>query len=49
MRRQPGLAGEGHLPKPFVNGIGLEDATKFSLKCVGNYYDAGTPEMLTAC
>ncbi|MCB0759791.1 MAG: hypothetical protein KDC01_15140, partial [Flavobacteriales bacterium] len=30
--------------KPFVIGIGIEEANKFSLKCVGNYYDAGTPE-----
>jgi Ca-activated chloride channel family protein len=39
------LQAKGIILKPFVIGIGLEDATKFSLKCVGNYYDAGTPEM----
>ncbi len=39
------LQSKGIILKPFVIGIGLEDAGKFSLKCVGNYYDASTPEM----
>ncbi len=39
------LQAKGIILKPFVIGIGLEDAGKFSLKCVGNYYDANTPEM----
>jgi Ca-activated chloride channel family protein len=39
------LQKKGIILKPFVIGIGLEDAGKYSLKCVGNYYDAGSPEM----
>lgn len=39
------LQAKGVILKPFVIGIGLEDMGKFSLKCVGNYYDANTPEM----
>lgn len=39
------LQAKGIILKPFVIGIGLEDAGKYSLKCVGNYYDASTPEM----
>jgi len=39
------LQAKGIILKPFVIGIGLEDAGKFSLKCVGNYYDATTPDM----
>lgn len=39
------LQAKGIVLKPFVIGIGLEDAGKYSLKCVGNYYDASTPEM----
>ncbi len=39
------LQAKGIMLKPFVIGIGLEDAGKYSLKCVGNYYDASTPEM----
>jgi len=38
------LQAKGIVLKPFVIGIGIEEANKFSLKCVGNYYDAGTPE-----
>jgi len=37
------LQAKGIILKPFVIGIGLEDSP-FNLKCVGNYYDAGTPE-----
>lgn len=39
------LQAKGIILKPFVIGIGIEEANKFSLKCVGNYYDAGTPEV----
>jgi Ca-activated chloride channel family protein len=39
------LQSKGIILKPFVIGIGLEDAGKYNLKCVGNYYDATTPEM----
>lgn len=39
------LQAKGIILKPFVIGIGIEDAGKYSLKCVGNYYDAGSPEM----
>lgn len=38
------LQAKGIILKPFVIGIGIDEANKFSLKCVGNYYDAGTPE-----
>lgn len=38
------LQAKGIILKPFVIGIGIEEANKYSLKCVGNYYDAGTPE-----
>lgn len=39
------LQAKGIILKPFVIGIGLEEAGKYSLRCVGNYYDASTPEM----
>jgi Ca-activated chloride channel family protein len=39
------LQAKGIILKPFVIGVGLEDAGKYSLECVGNYYDAGSPEM----
>jgi len=39
------LQAKGIILKPFVIGIGIEDASKYSLKCVGNYFDASTPEM----
>lgn len=39
------LQAKGVVLKPFVIGIGLEDAGKYNLKCIGNYYDANTPEM----
>ncbi len=38
------LQAKGIILKPFVIGIGIDEANKYSLKCVGNYYDAGTPE-----
>ncbi len=39
------LQAKGIFLKPFVIGIGLEEGGKYNLKCVGNYYDASTPEM----
>ena len=39
------LQAKGIFLKPFIIGIGIEEAGKYSLKCVGNYYDAGSPEM----
>ncbi|MFT3886014.1 MAG: hypothetical protein QM724_11450 [Flavobacteriales bacterium] len=39
------LQARGITLKPFVIGLGIEDAGKYNLKCVGNYYDASTPEM----
>lgn len=38
------LQAKGIILKPFVIGIGIDEANKYSLKCVGNYFDAGTPE-----
>lgn len=31
--------------KPFVIGVGLEESQKYALQCVGNYFDASTPEL----
>lgn len=39
------LQAKGIVLKPFVIGVGLEDGQKYSLQCVGNYYDASTPEL----
>jgi Ca-activated chloride channel homolog len=39
------LQARGVVLKPFVIGVGLEENSTYSLKCVGNYYDASTPEM----
>ncbi|MBL7964843.1 MAG: VWA domain-containing protein [Flavobacteriales bacterium] len=39
------LQAKGIILKPFVIGVGIEDAGKYSLQCVGNYYDATSPEM----
>lgn len=39
------LQAQGIVLKPFVIGVGLDDAQKYALKCVGNYYDASTPEL----
>ncbi|MCC6839320.1 MAG: VWA domain-containing protein [Flavobacteriales bacterium] len=38
------LQAKGIILKPFIIGIGIDEANKYSLKCVGNYFDAGTPE-----
>ena len=39
------LQAKGIVLKPFVIGVGLGDAEKYALQCVGNYYDASTPEL----
>ncbi|MCB0770617.1 MAG: VWA domain-containing protein [Flavobacteriales bacterium] len=39
------LQAKGIVLKPFVIGVGLDDAQKYALKCVGNYFDASTPEL----
>ncbi|MEZ4806540.1 MAG: VWA domain-containing protein [Flavobacteriales bacterium] len=39
------LQAKGITLKPFVIGVGIGDADKYSLQCVGNYYDASTPEL----
>lgn len=39
------LQAKGITLKPFVIGVGLTENDKFALQCVGNYYDASTPEL----
>ena len=39
------LQARGIVLKPFVIGVGIEENSAYNLKCVGNYYDAGTPEL----
>jgi len=39
------LQAKGIVLKPFVIGVGLGDAEKYALQCVGNYFDASTPEL----
>lgn len=39
------LQAKGIVLKPFVIGVGLEESQKYSLQCVGNYFDASTPEL----
>jgi len=39
------LQAKGIVLKPFVIGVGLEENQKYSLQCVGNYFDASTPEL----
>ncbi len=39
------LQARGIVLKPFVIGVGLDDGQKYSLQCVGNFYDASTPEL----
>ena len=39
------LQAKGITLKPFVIGVGLVEADKYSLQCVGNFYDASTPEL----
>lgn len=38
------LQARGVVLKPFVIGVGIDETSAYSLKCVGNYYDASTPE-----
>lgn len=39
------LMAKGIVLKPFVIGVGLDESQKYSLQCVGNYFDASTPEL----
>ena len=39
------LQSKGITLKPFVIGVGLTEMDKFALQCVGNYFDASTPEL----
>ncbi|MBK8226622.1 MAG: VWA domain-containing protein [Flavobacteriales bacterium] len=39
------LQAKGIVLKPFVIGVGLTEMDRFALQCVGNYYDASTPEL----
>lgn len=39
------LQAKGITLKPFVIGVGLDDTQKYALQCVGNYFDASTPEL----
>jgi Ca-activated chloride channel homolog len=39
------LQSKGIVLKPFVIGVGLDESQKYSLQCVGNYFDASTPEL----
>jgi Ca-activated chloride channel family protein len=39
------LQAKGIVLKPFVIGVGLTESDKYALQCVGNYFDASTPEL----
>lgn len=39
------LQSKGITLKPFVIGVGLTENDKYNLQCVGNYFDASTPEL----
>jgi Ca-activated chloride channel family protein len=39
------LQAKGITLKPFVIGVGLDESQKYALQCVGNYFDASTPEL----
>jgi len=39
------LQAKGITLKPFVIGVGLTENDKYALQCVGNYFDASTPEL----
>ncbi len=39
------LQARGITLKPFVIGVGLTENDKYALQCVGNYFDASTPEL----
>lgn len=39
------LQSKGIVLKPFVIGVGLDESDKYSLRCIGNFFDADTPEL----
>jgi len=39
------LQSKGIVLKPFVIGVGLDESEKYSLRCIGNFFDADTPEL----
>lgn len=39
------LQAKGIVLKPFVIGVGLTENDRYALQCVGNYFDASTPEL----
>lgn len=39
------LQSKGIILKPFVIGVGLDESEKYSLRCIGNFFDADTPEL----
>jgi Ca-activated chloride channel homolog len=39
------LQAKGITLKPFVIGVGLDESERYSLQCIGNFYDATTPEL----
>ena len=39
------LQSKGITLKPFVIGVGLDEAEKYTLRCIGNFFDADTPEL----
>jgi Ca-activated chloride channel family protein len=39
------LQAKGIVLKPFVIGVGLTENDKYNLQCVGNFFDASTPEL----
>jgi Ca-activated chloride channel family protein len=39
------LHGQGHRAETLRDRCGLDESQKYSLQCVGNYFDASTPEL----
>jgi Ca-activated chloride channel family protein len=39
------LQSKGITLKPFVIGVGLDESEKYTLRCIGNFFDADTPEL----
>lgn len=39
------LQSKGIVLKPFVIGVGLDETEKYTLRCIGNFFDADTPEL----
>lgn len=39
------LQSKGIVLKPFVIGVGLDESEKYTLRCIGNFFDADTPEL----